>query len=173
MKKLLFCLFALVALTACEGDPGPVGPPGAPGNGVMGQTFEFEAVNFTYEPANNLYSTLITIPQEIEVYDSDAILVYRLSSVPAQNGGSITTYSLIPQNYFLPQGTIQYVYNHSINDVELMIDGNFNLGTLGARFTKNQIFRFVVVPSEFANDPTVDITTYEKLQGYGLDMHKF
>src|SRR5699024_5269958 len=154
-------------------DPGPVGPPGAPGTNVMGQTFEFENIDFAYEAGNNLYSALISIPQEIEVYDSDAILVYRLASVPAQNGGSITTYSLIPQNYFLPQGTIQYVYNHTTTDVELLIDGNFNLAALGTGFTKDQIFRFVIVPSEFANDPTVDITTYEKLQSYGIDMREF
>lgn len=169
MKKLFICLLFVSALVACEGDRGPIGPPGSPGTNIVGQTFEFENINFNYEPGNNLFSYLVDIPSDIEVLESDAILVYRLEVVPGTNG-PIDTFSLIPQNYFLPNGTIQYVYNHSQYDVELLITGNFDLGTLSYDFTDNQIFRFVVVPSDFANDPNVNIETYADLQGSGIDI---
>lgn len=169
MKKLVVCLFIISTLAACEGDRGPQGPPGNPGANIVGQTFELENVNFAYEPQNNLYSVLIDIPNDIEVFNSDAILVYRLETVPGTNG-PIDTYSLIPQNYFLSNGTIQYVYNHSINDVELLITGNFNLSNLSFGFIQNQIFRFVVVPSDFANNPNVNIQTFADLENSGIEM---
>ncbi|TXK75016.1 collagen-like protein [Mesonia sp. K4-1] len=163
MKKLLLGIVIAAGLMACEGDRGPQGPPGQDGLTIIGQTYEYENVNFTYEPAANLYSRLLEVPSEIEVLESDAILVYRLEVVSGDNG-PIETWSLIPQNFFLPQGTMQYVYNHTAADVELLIDGNFDLSTLDAGFTTNQVFRFVVVPSDFAKDPKINIETYDELE---------
>jgi len=45
-------------------------------------------------------------------------------------------------------------------DVKLIIDGNFDLSTLGAGFTQNQTFRFVIVPADFGFKSGVDITDY-------------
>jgi len=160
MKKILLGIFLTAGLMACEGDRGPQGEPGI---NIVGQTYEYENVDFVYEPANNLYSTILNVPSEIEVLPSDAILVYRLEEVPVE-GGFIDTWSLLPQNFFLPQGTMQYVYNHTDVDVELLIDGNFDLSTLGTGFTTNQIFRFVVIPSDFAKDPKINIETYDELE---------
>ncbi len=169
MRKIILSIFILTTLVACRG---PRGHKGDPGINLLGQTFEAQ-VNFGYESQANMFSTVVDIPNGIEVYDSDAILVYRLETVSANDGGQIDTYSLIPQEFYLPEGTISYVYNHTANDVELLIDGDFNLSNLNPIFTDNQIFRFVVLPSDWANDADIHIDTYDDLQSYGLDLEEF
>lgn len=155
MKKIFFTLVAsILFLTACEG---PQGPPGQNGYNILGQTFE-RTVNFQYNNNEGIQEAFVAIPNNIEVWESDAVLVYRLDGV--YNGADI--WGLIPQNYFLEDGKIiQYVYNHTYFDIKLMIDGNFNLATLGSHFTQNQTFRFVIVPSDFAQTTGVDIGDYQ------------
>lgn len=155
MKKLLFTLAVTVfVLTSCEG---PQGPPGMDGINILGKTFE-RTVNFQFNNQTGLQEVLIEIPQSVEVYESDAILVYRLEGQLSDN---VDMWSLIPQNFFLGNGDIiQYVYNHTFFDIEILIDGNFDLFTLGPAFTQNQTFRFVVVPSDFATTSGVDIKDY-------------
>lgn len=155
MKKTLFTLVVSVFfLASCEG---PQGPPGFDGINILGQTFE-RTVNFQFNNQNGLQEVLVTIPSSVEVYESDAILVYRLEG---QLPNNVDLWSLIPQNFFLSNGDIiQYVYNHTYFDVMLQIDGNFDMSTLGPAFTQNQTFRFVVVPSEFATQSGVDIQDY-------------
>jgi hypothetical protein len=155
MKKTLLTLTTVAILfTSCQG---PQGPPGLDGINILGQTFE-RTVNFQFNSQNGLQETLVTIPSFIEVYESDAILVYRLDG---QLPNNVDLWSLIPQNFFLSEGRIiQYVYNHSFFDILLMIDGNFDLATVPSNFTQNQTFRFVVVPSDFATRTGVDINDY-------------
>ncbi|NJW52624.1 collagen-like protein [Salinimicrobium oceani] len=159
MKKISF-LFAFIAfsLTSCTSDePGPQGPPGEPGVNIVGQTFEFEDVDFEYFAESNFYATVIDIPGEIEVLESDAILVYRREVIDGTE-----TWSMIPQNFFLADGRIiQYVFNHTASDIELLIDGNFDLSGLDGAYTQNQFFRFIVVPSDFAFDPSVDLSDHD------------
>ncbi|GAB2772384.1 collagen-like protein [Salinimicrobium soli] len=153
MKKI-FYLLTLVSFTLAScSDEGPPGPPGEPGVNIVGQTFEFENVDFNYDGDFNLYSYFITIPAEIEVLPSDAILVYRREILDGAE-----TWSLIPQNFFLDEGIIQYVYNHTDADIELIIDGNFDLSTLSTAWTDDQFFRFIVIPSDFALDTGVDVS---------------
>lgn len=168
MKKLIVCLIALTTLFACRG---PRGYQGDPGYNLLGQTFE-TTVDFGYESQPNLWSAFIEIPSDIEVYDSDAILIYRLEAVEASNGGLLDTYSLIPQDFFLSQGTIEYVYNHTATDVELLIDGDFNLNNLDPVFTDAQVFRVVILPSDWANDPNVNLDTYGDLLDSGIDFEE-
>ena len=145
--KNLFLLLAIstsIIFTSCEG---PSGPPGPPGTNILGQVFE-TTVSFN---AGNDFSRLINFPSNIEVYESDVILVYLLEGTTPGNGGPIDIWSQLPQTYFLNQGTLLYTFDHTFLDVNLFLDGNFNLNTLGSEFTNNQIFRIAVVPSEFGN----------------------
>lgn len=155
MKKILFTLATTVFfLTSCEG---PQGPQGLDGGLYFAQTFE-DNVDFQFNNENGLLEALVNIPTSIEVFESDAILVYRLEG-QLSNGDDL--WSLIPQNFFLDGGDIiQYVYNHTFYDVLLQIDGNFDLSTLGTAFTENQTFRFVVVPAEFATESGVNVQDY-------------
>lgn len=164
MKKLLslvtIVLFIFTSCSTDDGGMGPQGPPGPPGeDGLdgLGWTLE-QTVNFDYFPDLNMYSAFITIPDNVTTInpDADAVLVYRLEVVDG-----LDTWSMIPQNFFLDQGTIQYVFNHTASDVEILIDGNFDLSTLSTGFTNDQTFRIVVVPSDFAVANDVDVSDYQ------------
>ncbi|MEZ4857778.1 MAG: collagen-like protein [Flavobacteriaceae bacterium] len=147
MKKIVVLplMTLIVFLTACEG---PQGPPGQDGINILGQVFE-ATVDFQYNPNRGLYEApLVIIPQSIEVFESDVILVYRWEG--SENGLDI--WGQIPQNFFLNEGLIiQYVFNHTFVDVELLIDGNLIGDELGLEFTNDQTFRIAIVPAEFAN----------------------
>ena len=163
MKKLLtlFTVFSLV-LVSCsdDGGVGPEGPPGPPGaDGLIGYTFE-STVDFDYIDEFNYWSTLVDVPADIETFDSDGMLVYRLEQVEGDDGGLVDTWSMIPQNYFIDEGTIQYVFNYTAADVELIIDGNFDLINLDTGFTDGQTFRFIVVPADYAQTSGVDVSDY-------------
>ena len=150
---LLFCaLFSTIILTSCEGDPGP---PGEPGVNILGQVFE-ATVDLN---SNNDYSQIVSFPNNVEVFESDVVLVYLLEGVTT-NGDDI--WSQLPQTFFLPQGTFLYSFDHTFFDVRLFLDGNFDLSTLGSQFTNDQIFRIAIVPSEFAS---ANLTMTELMQG--------
>ncbi|MCM4158015.1 hypothetical protein [Gramella sp. AN32] len=165
MKKILTLLSFCFVLFSCssEGPQGPQGPPGLDGLDGLGYTFE-STVNLEYDAERNYWITNPTIPIPATVNtsepESDAVLVYRLEVISGTNG-DLDSWSLIPQNFFTTEGTIQYVYNHTIDDVEIILDGNYDLSNLDTGFTDNQTFRIVVVPSAtFAANPNVDLNNY-------------
>ncbi|MDX1463374.1 MAG: hypothetical protein R3359_09970, partial [Marinirhabdus sp.] len=121
------------------------GPPGAPGINILGQVFE---VNVDLN-ANNDFRQLITIPTDIEVFESDAILVYWLEEVAP---GNLDVWSPLPQTIYVNDGSFQYTYNHTFVDVLLFLQGDIDLNTLGPEFTNDQIFRIAIVPAEFASE---------------------
>jgi hypothetical protein len=150
---LLFTISATLLISSCEG---PEGPPGDDGINILGQVFE-TTIDFT---PNNDYSELITFPSNIEVYESDVILVYLLEESIPGNGGPIDVWSQLPQTYFLNQGTLLYTFDYTFLDVKIFLDANFDLGTLGSAYTDDQVFRIAVVPSEFG---TSDLSMDELL----------
>jgi len=164
MNKISITLGALLSIffIACEGDQGPPGPPGLDGvDGIQGQVVEVDNVNFDWFPDMNNFSALINFGDvtDFEVIDSDAVLVYRYAgTTDLDDGSTADIWSQIPQNYFVQEGTLQYVFEHTRVDVELFIDGNFDLSTLSTDFTDNQSFRIVFVPSEFAQAGKMDIS---------------
>ncbi|MUP45468.1 collagen-like protein [Gramella sp. BOM4] len=162
MKKFLslFAIFSLF-LVACEGDQGPPGPPGQDGINVVGQTFE---ITFDFDDE---YSEFVTIPDGIEVLESDIILVYLLESV--EDGADV--WSPLPQTFYFDDGEVQYNYNHTTFDVNIYLHGRIDLNTLGTAFTDDQTFRMVVVPSDFALDSGVDINSYQAVKT-ALDLDK-
>ncbi|MGI0106334.1 hypothetical protein [Salinimicrobium sp. WS361] len=161
MKKIfLLFAFATFSLTSCsdDGEVGPQGPPGEPGVNIMGQTFgDLTARNFTFDSDFNLYNHFFQIPADVEIYESDAILAYRLEVID-----NVETWSLLPKTYFLEDGRIiQYSFNHTDEDVEVLITGNFDLETLSVDYLQNQYFKFVVVPSEFIDEMSIDISNHD------------
>ncbi|MFN3136435.1 MAG: collagen-like protein [Allomuricauda sp.] len=175
MNKFSTILGAVIVFVfaACEGPQGPPGfdgldgldgAPGAPG--IQGQVVEVEGVDFGYDAEANLFSTLITFSDvtNFEVFESDAVLVYRHDGViDLSDGSTADAWTQIPQNYFLPGGTIQYVFSHTFVDLELFIDGNFDLSTLSTDFTDNQLFRIVFIPSEYAQSQDFDASNIDSV----------
>ncbi|WP_097045594.1 collagen-like protein [Flagellimonas pacifica] len=159
-------IFLVLFTVSCEGPEGPPGFDGLDGrdgvdgkDGIQGQVVEVDNVNFDYDADGNIFNALITFSDvtDFEVFESDAVLVYRFDgTVDLEDGSTADTWSQIPQSFFLPEGTIQYVMAHTFVDVELFIDGNFDLSALSTDFTDNQSFRIVFVPSEFAESSKMD-----------------
>jgi len=145
----LLLVFSLL-FVSCEGDPGlpgPQGPPGLDGGIFVGESFDV-TVDFQFFPDTGLQEVIVPLPEDI--FDSDAVLVYRLEKVVDINGVLADAWSPLPQNFFLEgNDIIQYIYNHTFADVELLIDGNFNLATLGPDFTLGQTFKIVIVPADW------------------------
>ena len=161
MKKIVFGLFIMSFLIACEGDRGPVGPVGPQGPYIVGTVFEIADVDFN--PGNE-YSYLgyfyDYIPANIEIYPSDVVLIYLNEGLA--NGNDI--WSLMPQTfYFSGGGTMQYNYNHTLEDFEIYLQGNGNLDALPANLTQNQIFRIAILPADFATGGKVNIENYDSV----------
>ncbi len=147
MKKIIsaFAITAALIFTACEGDQGP---PGEDGINILGNVFE-TTVDFTN---NNDYSNIITIPNNIEVFESDVVLVYLLEDVvPDGQGGSLDVWSQLPQTFFTNQGTFIYNFDHTFIDVRLYLYADFDLNLLDNQFTNDQTFRIAILPAEFAD----------------------
>lgn len=171
----IFGAVLVLLAVACEGPAGPPGFDGLDGldgldgqDGIQGQVVEVEGINFEYNATDNIFSTLITFSDvtDFEVFESDAVLIYRFDgTVDLNDGSTADAWSQIPQSFFLPEGTIQYVAAHTFVDAELFIDGNFDLSTLDTGFTDDQIFRIVFVPSVFANASKMDTSNLESVMG--------
>ncbi len=173
-------IFLVLFTVSCEG---PAGPPGFDGfdgqdgldgqDGIQGQVVEVDGVNFDYDVDGNIYTSLITFEDvtDFEVFEADAVLVYRFDgTVDLEGGSTADAWSQIPQSFFLPEGTIQYVMAHTFVDVELFIDGNFDLSALDTNFTDNQSFRLVFVPSVFANSSKMDTSNIGNvMSSLGID----
>jgi len=156
--KNLFLLLAIsttIIFTSCEG---PSGPPGPPGDTILGQVFE---ANINLNEAND-YFRRVNFPSNIVVYESDVVLVYLLEYV--DNG--IDVWSQLPQTYFLDQGTLLYTFEHTFVDVDIFLDANFNLQTLGSDFTDDLIFRIAILPAEYGD---ANLTMEELMSNLQID----
>ncbi len=165
MKNILlfFAVSTTLLFTSCEGDPGPQGEPGI---NILGQVFEAN-VNFT---AANNFEQLVIFPSNVEVFESDVILVYWLEDVVSDgNGGTLDVWSQLPQTIYTSEGSFQYTFNHTFLDVLLFLQADFDLTLLGNGFTNDQIFRIAVVPSEFAS---ADLTMNDLLRNLQIETHQ-
>ncbi|MFV8282806.1 collagen-like protein [Christiangramia marina] len=164
MKKLLSLILIASTIVACssDGEVGPPGPPGQDGVNIVGQAFEVEA-DFN-DPD---YSVFADIPSTIEVLESDVVLVYWLELV--DDGTDV--WNLIPQTIYFDDGEFQYNYNHTNFDVNIYIQGNIDPGTIGERFTQDQIFKIVVLPVDYAQDNNLDVSDYQSVKT-SLDLNE-
>ena len=154
MKKLYALFLLTVILISCEGSVGPPGPPGPQGPagedgfGLLGQVFEIE----TDLNADNNFENFIEIPSEIEVLDSDVVLVYRLMGV--FDGADI--WEPLPQTIFRDSGILLYGFDYTLFDVRLFLDGSVDFGRLDPIDTDDLIYRIVIIPADFANTINVN-----------------
>ena len=143
MKKIfsLLSLATLLLLSSCysENDTIEVAS--------LSQVFE-TTVDFTN---SNDYSQLVNIPIDIEVYESDVILVYWLEDVISDGSGdTFDVWTPLPQTIYTNQGSFQYSFNHTFIDVFLFLQGDINLDSISGGLTFNQTFRIAIIGAEFA-----------------------
>lgn len=159
MKKLNLLIGALAALfiISCEGpqgppgfdgfdgERGPAGQDGADGINILGKVVDIEGT-FSLE---NDYSIFYEFPQTIEVFETDVVLVYLLwDETEDSNGELVDIWRLMPQTRILDQGLLQYNFDYTFFDVNIFLESDFDLATLPAGDTDNQVFRIAVLPAE-------------------------
>jgi hypothetical protein len=173
MKKIFSILFMTTFLfTACSDDgergpQGPEGPQGPPGNAIVGTTIEFEGIDFTEE---NDYSALIEFDEDIEVFESDAVLVYlKVGEDGTSEGLPVEVFRQLPQTYYVEGGEVQYNFDFTFFDVTIFMDGTADFAALDPSFTEDQVIRIVVVPSDFAETTGVDVASYKAVMN-ALDL---
>jgi len=160
-------LFTACSTDGDRGPQGPQGPEGPPGDGGVGATiFEINS-EFFYEEETNLWTTDL-LPFEdftsVEVFQTDVVLIYRLDAIGQLDDGSdVDEWSMLPQNFFTNEGTLQYVFNHTFVDAEIFIDGNYDLSSLSDDFTKDQIFRVAIIPADFFESANFESSDIESL----------
>lgn len=158
MKKifLLLTLVSVVIFTSCTKEETIVEE-----NFFLAQTFETTTTLRLNQ--DNIYVTN-EIGFPFTVFESDAVLSYRLEG---QDDEGFDIWTQLPNNFFLGNGDIiQYVHLHTFTYVQVLIDGSYNPNTLNTVFTDNQTFRFVVVPSEFAD---ANLTMDQAIERFNLD----
>ncbi|WP_339629198.1 collagen-like protein [uncultured Maribacter sp.] len=156
MKKLNLFLGALVTIffISCEGPQGPPGydgfdgidgADGQDGINILGKVMDIEG-SFTLQ---NDYSIFYEFPQTVEVFETDVVLVYLLWDETVDgNGDLVDIWRLMPQTRILDQGLLQYNFDYTFFDVNIFLESDFDLSTLPAGDTDNQIFRIAVLPAE-------------------------
>lgn len=164
MRKLtsIFGLAILMAFQACEGPEGPQGQqgpqgpqgqqgaPGAPGVNIVGTTYE-ATVDFTEEQG---WEVILEFPEEL--VESDVVLTYILWDVVEER----PIWRAVPQTIFFPEGPLVYNFDFTQVDIRLFLEGTVDFSTLDEVWTQGQVFRIVVVPSDFP-DARIDWTNYE------------
>ena len=146
MKKFYILLFFATILISCEGTVGPPGPQGVPGedgyDGLIGQVIEVQAdLN-----AGTDFEYFVEIPSDIEVFESDVIMVYRLMEV----FDDTDVWEPLPQTIFRNNGILLYTFDYTLFDVRLFLDGTVDFGKLDPNDTDDLIFRIAIIPADFA-----------------------
>jgi hypothetical protein len=168
MKKISTLILSIFLVVACSDDIGPRGPQGPPGINILGSVYEV-TVNFT--PQND-YTVLLDFPQDIEVFESDVVLVYLLETTISDSTGPIDVWTLMPRTFYLEDGSaVAYNSTHTFLDVELFLNGSTNLDALGGEFTLDQTFRIAILPADYAENPNIDLADMQQVIG-GLQMQQ-
>lgn len=196
MKRLLYLFMSatLILGVSCEGEEGPAGPegpagqqgvpgpaglPGPPGEDGTGTgsaaEIYFAEVDFT---ADNGYGPGLEFGSEMQIEDSDVILVYKFAGfiegeTPEED---ILYWEPLPSTVFVEAGTIRYKFDHSHIDLWIYMQADFDLETveLEGFYTDAVLFRIVVIPGEIMTEgrslAPVDYSNYEEvIEYYNLD----
>lgn len=110
---------------------------------TIAEVFELRNVNFSFSAADGY---TIFRPLSPRIFDSDVILIYRLSGTIDSN---TPIWQQIPRTLFLNQGELDYDFDFSKEDFTIYAGGTYNL-SLTPEYINNQTFRIVIVPGFFA-----------------------
>ncbi len=158
MKRIIALLFCTVfVLSSCSGDgevgpQGPEGPPGPPG--PLATVFDVE-VDFT--AANNYEAVIDFNDMDVEVFESDVVLVYlKVGEDGTAGGAPVEVFRMLPQTYYINGEQLQYNYDYTFFDILLFLDGTVDFATLDPGLKNDRIFRIAIVPGEFASNLDVN-----------------
>jgi hypothetical protein len=154
IQKLGLFLLTLF-LISCQGEPGPVGPEGPPG--PVGSAYEAQA---SFSEENN-YSVIWAIPDNIEVLESDIVMVYLLWEVDQNTGNDV--WQPLPVSIFFDDGELQYGFDHTVVDVQLFLTGDTDLSTVGDEFTQDQIFRIAILPVDYVQLNKINVNNMQEV----------
>ena len=67
----------------------------------------------------------------------------------------------LPQTTITDFGLLQYNFDHTLLDVNLFMDFNYDAANLTLADTENQYFRVAVIPASFLTTGKLDVNNYE------------
>jgi len=174
MKKIILPLLLAVTVLfqSCDGPEGPQGPAG---DAIVGTTFDLVDVDFVAGENYQFGLTFADADLGIDVLESDAVLVYIDWEDVDVNGQTVKSYRLLPQTAFLSNGILTYNFDRTVRDFSVFLDGTVNLATVPARYSRDQNFRVVIIPSDFANrtSGSLDYSDYNAVaKAYNIDESK-
>ncbi len=151
-KKIMLLFVSSLLLISCEGERGEQGPKG---DGELAKVYEI-SVDFT-DPE---YSIRYIFSESIN--DSDMIVMYRLDHIDNR----LDVWEQLPtlsQSIGDENDTfVFYWFNFTSGDVDIFMESN-NLNLVTDPFAKDQIFRIVVIPAAFAENPNLNTSNFESL----------
>lgn len=154
----IFFIILLAYFSSCEGPVGPVGPkgdkgePGEDGVNILGSVYEIVG-DFT---AENDYSIFSEFPDNIEVYESDIVLVYILWE--QIDDGQTDVWRLLPQTGVFDEGVLQYNFDYTMTDVLIFMEGTLPPELYQPSETDDQVFRIAILPADFVTKKSLDIS---------------
>lgn len=153
MKTIIrvLVLFTVVLFSSCS-DEGDVNN----NYDLLGTVFETTG-SFS---ASNAYKLYFQFPNDVVVYDGDVVMVYILWG---QTDTNEDIWRPLPQSVFLIDGSFQYNFDYTLNDVQIYLEANFDKGTLEPGDLENQTFRIAVIPAELYQNKSVDIQDFNSV----------
>jgi hypothetical protein len=156
--KVILMVPILALFTACVFESTVPGHDGKDGDSLLGSVFEIKG-DFT--PSND-WSLYYKFPATFEVFESDVVLVYILWDQVTDKSGKVQdVWRLLPQTIVLKEGVLQYNFDYTLNDVEIFLGGTIDLHTLLPAESKDQVFRIVVLPADFAMENSINLTNFD------------
>lgn len=157
MKKLTAVILALF-LISCQGERGPAGPEGPEGPpGSVGQAYEVQA---SFDESND-YSVFSEFPGDIEVLESDIVVIYLLWEVDEDTGNDV--WQQLPLSIFFDSGEMIYGFDHTVADVQLFLYGDVDFSDVGDEYTQDQIFRIAILPVDYVESNKVNLNSMEEV----------
>ncbi|EAZ95941.1 hypothetical protein FBBAL38_00940 [Flavobacteria bacterium BAL38] len=135
-------------------------------NDTIAEVFELRNVNFSYNNSTGGYFIYRSLNPQI--YDSDNVLIYRMSDLIDSN---TPVWQLIPRTLYLNEGELDYDFDFSREDFTIYADGTYNL-SVTPEYIFNQTFRIVIIPGYFSNRSAtqVDFNDYNAvIEAYGIN----